>query len=154
MAGFYKTAACSVLKQMESGGMLTPFFLIEPDYSDPDTYCFITVSNGCCKGSMAIYLEMGVLLGVVNALRDNDAGGTYSSRTFDLADKDVTNIGFDVFSLGSKKILRTTLVNTYDETLSFRCEIDIPLTLEESTEFAEDLNQWVKNPAYQFIWKK
>ena len=134
--------------------MLTPFFLIEPDYSDPDTYCFITVSNGYCKGSMAIYLEMGVLLDVVNAIRDNDADRTYSSRTFDLADKDITNIGFDVFTLDGEKVLRTTLVSTYHEASSFRCEIDIRLSPEESAEFAEDLSQWVENPMYQFIWKK
>jgi hypothetical protein len=49
-------------------GMIQRYFLIEPNYSDPDTFCSFTVGSGRVRASIKIYADISMLLEVVSAL--------------------------------------------------------------------------------------
>ena len=48
--------------------MIQRYFLIEPNYSDPDTFCSFTVGSGRVRASIKIYADISMLLEVVSAL--------------------------------------------------------------------------------------
>jgi len=44
------------------------YFLIEPQYSDPDTFCHITVGSDRVRASIQIYATIPMFLEAVSAL--------------------------------------------------------------------------------------
>ena len=59
--------------------MIQRYFLIEPNYSDPDTLCCFTVGSGRVRASIQIYADISMLLEVVSAL---EAKSCASMRLF------------------------------------------------------------------------
>lgn len=50
------------------------YFLIEPQYSDPDTFCHITVGSDRVRASIQIYATIPMFLEAVSALEAESLG--------------------------------------------------------------------------------
>lgn len=137
--------------------MNTCFFLIQPDYSAPDTYCEFTVGNSMARARLKIYADEYKLWNVISALRSEEVSDKLTPpKDFTLMDEWCMNIHFCVFKRGDYKILRTTIVNDADTPLGeeYRAQIDIPLNKEEAEDLATELETWLKNPVYSMVWKE
>ncbi|GEM_PF-2015891 len=135
--------------------MTTCYFLIQPDYSDPDTYCEFTVGNSMARARLKIYADESDLWNVISALRSEEVSDKATPpEDFTLTDEWCMNIHFCVFKRGDYKILRTTIVNDADTPAweEYRAQIDIPMNKEEAEDFCEELEIWLKNPSCIMAW--
>ena len=60
--------------------MMHRYFLIEPSYSDPDTFCSITVGSGRTRANIQIYIDEANLADVVYALTEQDLKAEFPVR--------------------------------------------------------------------------
>ncbi len=90
---------------------------------------------------------------VAYALANRDLNEPSPSPDFTVGDEDIwTKMTITVLPDKNGKILRTIMVNDYFDTDPYRTLIDINLTLEEASEFAEELKLWLKDSKYTFVW--
>ena len=129
---------------------------IVPEYSDPDTFCTFTVSNGSVRAALSLYADMEELHGVVAALLDDHLvdAEPHKLDPFTLTEENCMNISFQVIPGGSAKVLRTTIVNDIELEDPYRAQIDISLTNDEAKDLANDLKHWIASPDYHFLWRR
>ncbi|HBM14763.1 MAG TPA: hypothetical protein DD381_00205 [Lentisphaeria bacterium] len=136
--------------------MAKAYFLIEPHYTDLDTYCTFTVGNNACRSSIDIYAADYDLHNVAKALVSDRQEKPYPEIEFDIGDEDVwMDLCFTVIPTESGKILRTIFINDHchcDDLDSYRSRIDLELTLEDAAELSEEITKWLKNPDTNLIW--
>lgn len=131
------------------------YFLIEPKYSDPDTFCHFVVGSDRVRASIQIYADLWMLRAVATAL-------TAPS----LEEEAPTIIDFeDVYGLfdfyltvlpheGGRKCLRFRVYQEMlDDGAPFRADIRFDLSPAEAEEFARELEGWCTKPEYVFVWK-
>jgi hypothetical protein len=131
------------------------YFLIEPKYSDPDTFCHFVVGSDRVRASIQIYADLWMLRAVATAL-------TAPS----LEEEAPTIIDFeDVYGLfdfyltvlpheGGRKCLRFRVYQEMlDDGAPFRADIRFDLSPAEVEEFARELEAWCTKPEYVFVWK-
>lgn len=131
------------------------YFLIEPKYSDPDTFCHFVVGSDRVRASIQIYADLWMLRAVATAL-------TAPS----LEEEAPTIIDFeDVYGLfdfyltvlpheGGRKCLRFRVYQEMlDDGAPFRADIRFDLSPAEAEEFARELEAWCTKPEYVFVWK-
>jgi hypothetical protein len=134
--------------------MNTSFIMIEPHYSDPDTFCTFTLGNGSCRASIDMYVDEAKLLVLVDSLETTRHVTSAPELDFMLTDEMCMNIGFTLLKTENGNKLIATMVNVFDDVAPFRAEIHFNLNNKESSELASELLIWLKNPISQFIWKK
>jgi len=132
------------------------YFVIEPKYSDPDTFCRFTVGSDRIHASIQIYADMWMLREFATAL------------TLPLLKEEwPVNVEFidgdgDLFFFyptvlpheGGAKCLRFRVFQEWqDDGAPYRADIRFELSAAEAAELASDLKVWCEKPEYLFIWK-
>jgi hypothetical protein len=137
--------------------MRTRYFLIEPKYSDPDTYCSFTVGSDRVRASIQIYADMWMLSEVAAALV---APGLEEEWPRHPEFDDDAQYGLFFFYLtvlphqGEKKQLRFRIFQEWlDDGAPYRADIRFDLTSEEAAEMSRDLMAWCSGPQFTFNWK-
>ena len=131
------------------------YFLIEPKYSDPDTFCHFVVGSDRVCASIQIYADLWMLRAVATAL-------TAPSLEEEVPDtgEPVDECGEFNFELtvlphsGEGKCLRFRVFQEMlDDGAPFRADIRFDLSPAEAEEFARELEAWCTKPEYVFLWK-
>ena len=131
------------------------YFLIEPKYADPDTFCSFTVGSDRVRASIQIYANLRMLGEVAEAL----AVPTLKEEAPVVAEYED---GDDLFYFyltvlphdGEKKRLRFRIFQDWlDDGAPYRADIRFDLTPMEAEEFAKELKAWCDKPEYAFVWK-
>ena len=129
--------------------MNTSYLIIQPKYSDPDTFCEIIVGNRSCRAAVQMYPDERQLASAAEALLSPDE--EFLPEPYSEKEDDIWLwVEFAVLRLKNRKIFR---VKVYNEEENFSACIKILLTQEESAELGTELKAWLANPAYQFVWK-
>ena len=132
------------------------YFLIEPKYSDPDTFCRFTVGSDRIHVSIRIYADLWMLEEVAKALTSPH-----------LKEEWPVNVGFangdgDLFFFyptvlphegGSKRLRFRVFQEWQDDGSPYRADIRFELSAAQAAELADDLKAWCAKPEYTFIWK-
>jgi len=131
------------------------YFVIEPKYSDPDTFCRFTVGSDRIHASIQIYADLWMLEEVASAL------------TFPLLKEELpVNFGYTdgegyLFFFyptvlphdGENIRLRFRVFQEWqDDGAPYRADIRFELSAAEASELARDLKAWCAKPEYTFIW--
>jgi hypothetical protein len=133
------------------------YFLIEPQYSDPDTFCHITVGSDRVRVSIQIYANIPMFLDAVSALEAEllseewpPVDEQYSAKDDNIFDFQLTVMPHEE----RKKILRFSIFQDWlDDGAPFRADIRFHLTPDDAAQFARELRTWCGKPEYAFIWK-
>lgn len=131
------------------------YFLIEPKYSDPDTFCHFVVGSDRVRASIQIYADLWMLRAVATALiapsleeEVPDAGEPVDEHR---------QFNFELTVLphsGEGKCLRFRVFQEMlDDGAPFRADIRFDLSPAEAEEFARELEAWCTKPEYVFVWK-
>ena len=132
--------------------MHTCYFIIEPEFLDPDAFAKLTVANPNARISISMFLDLERLTALVHHLRSEASAVRLWPDDFSLV-KEGLHVGFEVLLFPAGKILRTTIVN--DEAANaYRGQVDIRLVKEEPGELADELERWVQSPQSFLLWKK
>lgn len=131
------------------------YFLIEPKYSDPDTFCHFVVGSDRVRASIQIYADMWMLGEVAAAL-------TAPSLKEETPVAAEFEDGDDLFYFyltvmpheGGKKRLRFRVFQDWlDDGAPYRADIKFDLSQKEAEAFASELRAWCAKPEYAFVWK-
>ncbi len=131
------------------------YFLIEPKYSDPDTFCHFVVGSDRVRASIQIYADMWMLGEVAAALT---APSLKEEAPVIAEFQDGRDLFFFYLTVmpheGGKKCLRFRVFQDWlDDGAPYRTDIRFDLIPKEANAFAIELKQWCANPVYAFIWK-
>jgi len=132
--------------------MMHRYFIIEPLYSDLDTFCNFTVGTGRVRANIQIYANHDMLVDVVMAL-------SAPELTREFPECDVQDLIFDfrVSVMPHGKDGRTVRFQVFqkdmDEGASFMSDIHFHVSTQQSLEFARDLDAWLKSKDYPLEWK-
>lgn len=133
------------------------YFLIEPKYSDPDTFCCFTVGSNRVRASIRIYADLWMLLEAASALEMKSLEAEWPSIDEHCRAKDDSIFSFQLTVLphdGVTKILRFNILqDLLDDGAPFRADIRFRLSEEEAADFAQNLRKWCAQPVYTFIWQ-
>lgn len=130
------------------------YFIIEPQYSDPDTFCHFIIGSDRVRASIQIYADLEMLSEVSAAL-------TAPSLTAETPVIDEFEDGDDLFYFyltvlpheGKNKRLRFRVLQDWlDDGAPYRADIRFDLSPTEAENFAHELNAWCNKPKYTFIW--
>lgn len=131
------------------------YFLIEPKYSDPDTFCSFIVGSDRVRASIQIYANLWMLDEVARIL---EADALHHEAPVDIEFEE--GPGLFYFSLtvlpheGGTRSLRFRIFQDWlDDGAPFRADIRFDLTPVEAREFAQELRAWCAMPTYVFNWK-
>ena len=132
------------------------YFLIEPKYSDPDTFCRFTVGSDHVHASIQIYADLGSLQDLAFAMtlphlkEESPVNVEYNE-----GDRDLFFFYPTVLPHQGEKIrLRFRIFQEWqDDGAPFRADIRFELTPAEAAKFAYELKAWCAKPVYKFIWK-
>jgi len=131
------------------------YFLIEPKYSDPDTFCHFIVGSDRVRASIQIYADLWMLDKVAAALTAPSL--KEETPTVDEYEDDDYLFYFDLTVLpheGENKRLRfRVLQDLLDDDAPYRADIRFDLSPKEAEEFAGELKAWCAKPEYTFVWK-
>lgn len=131
------------------------YFLIEPKYSDPDTFCRFTVGSDRINATIQIYADLWMLDQVAAALTlpmlneewpvdigyTDGAGALYFFYPTVLPHE------------GGIKRLRFRIFQEWqDDGAPFRADIQFELSPTESVKLATDLKAWCLKPEFTFVW--
>lgn len=132
------------------------YFLIEPKYSDPDTFCRFTVGSDRIHTSIQIYADLWMLGEIASALtlpmlkEEWPVNVEYIDGDSDLFFFYPTVLPHE----GGNKRLRFRVFQEWqDDGAPYRADIRFELAPAEATELANDLKAWCVKPEYTFIWK-
>lgn len=132
------------------------YFLIEPKYSDPDTFCHFVVGSDRVRTSIQIYANLETLARVAGALALPRLERETPEPSFE-TDGEYGIFHFDLSVLPHEGADRTLKFAVFQEMLDdgapYRTEIRFRLTAEEASEFSRELAAWCGKPEYAFIWK-
>lgn len=133
------------------------YFLIEPQYSDPDTFCHFTVGSDRVRASIHIYADIPMLLEAVSALDAESLSEEWPPVEDQYRAKDDVIFDFQVTVMPHEKgnkILRFSIFQDWlDDGAPFRADIRLHLTPDDAAQFAKELKAWCSKPVYAFIWK-
>ena len=131
------------------------YFLIEPKYSDPDTFCHFVVGSDRVRASIQIYADLWMLRAVATAL----IAPSLEEEAPPISDfEDVYGL-FDFYLTvlpheGGRKCLRFRVFQEMlDDGAPFRADIRFDLSPAAAEEFARELEAWCTKPEYVFAWK-
>lgn len=132
------------------------YFLIEPQYSDPDTFCHITVGSDRVRASIHIYASIPMFLGTASALVAVSLREEWPTVDAPLRAKDDDIFDFQLSVMphsGEKRVLRCGI---YQDCLCdgapYRADIRLSLSPDEAVNFANQLKAWCDKPEYAFVW--
>lgn len=130
------------------------YFLIEPKYSDPDTFCHFVVGSDRVRASIQIYADLWMLRQVAAAL----SAPSLKEEVPDTGEP-VDEYGVFHFELtvlphegGGKRLRFRVFQEMLDDGAPYRADIRFDLSPEEAEEFARDLEAWCAKPEYAFVW--
>lgn len=130
------------------------YFLIEPKYADPDTFCHFIVGSDRVRASIQIYANLWLLREVAAALV---APSLEEESPADIEFED----GSDLFHFyptvmphdGRNKRLRFRVFQDWlDDGAPYRADIRFDLSPKEAEAFASELKAWCAKPEYAFVW--
>ena len=131
------------------------YFLIEPQYSDPDTFCHFVVGRDRVRASIQIYADLGMLRAVAASLTASSLEKE-TPRTGDPMDE-CEQYDFKLTVLphqgGSKSLRFRVFQEMLDDGAPYRVDIRFDLSPKEAEEFALELEAWCTKPQYVFVWK-
>ncbi len=131
------------------------YFLIEPKYSDPDTFCHFVVGSDRVRASIQIYADLWMLRAVATAL----IAPSLEEEVPDTGEPvdECGEFNFELTVLphsGEGKCLRFRVFQEMlDDGAPFRADIRFDLSPAEAEEFARELEAWCTKPEYVFLWK-
>lgn len=128
------------------------YFIIEPAFSDPDTFCRITIGGERVRASIQIYPDEGMLYEVATALIDPNLTTEIPSP---YAEDWEFHLQMSVLlGLDGQKVLRTQIWHDYEEDgTPYRADIRLQLVPKEATEISQELTSWLKRKDYTLCWK-
>lgn len=133
------------------------YFLIEPQYSDPDTFCHFIVGSDRVRASIQIYANIPMLLGAVSALEAESLNEEWPlvDDQYRVKDDDIFDFLLTVMPHeGGNRVLRFSIFQDWlDDGAPFRADIRFHLNPDDAAQFAKELKAWCSKPAYAFIWK-
>jgi hypothetical protein len=132
------------------------YFLIEPKYSDPDTFCCITVGSDRIHASIQIYADLRMLEEIASALTLPLLKGEWPVNLgYNDGDSDLFFFYPTVLPHeGGNRHVRFRIFQEWqDDGAPYRADIRFELSPTEAVELANDLKAWCANPEYTFIWK-
>lgn len=136
--------------------MQTRYFLIEPKFSDPDTFCSFIVGSDRVRASIQIYADMW-MLSEVAAMLVAPALEEEWPRHPEFEDDAEYGLFFYLTVLphqGEKKQLRFRILQEMlEDGAPYRADIRFELTDEEAAEISRDLMAWCSRPEFTFNWK-
>jgi hypothetical protein len=133
------------------------YFLIEPKYSDPDTFCNFIVGSDRVRASIQIYANISMLLGVVSALEAESLSEEWPPVEDQYRATDDTIFDFQLTVMPheeGKRVLRFCIFQDWlDDGAPFRADIRFHLPTDDAAQFAKELRAWCDKPEYVFNWK-
>lgn len=133
--------------------MMNRHFLIELNYSDPDTFCNSMVGTGRVRTNIPISANESMLEDVILALTAPDLCEEHPLH-------EVAEITwFDLHISGKptndgRRILRFRFYQSMvDDEAPFTTDIQFRLSENKSVEFSNDLEIWLQRKDYPFVWK-
>lgn len=133
------------------------YFLIEPQYSDPDTFCHFTVGSDRVRASIHIYANIPMLLEAVSALEDESLSEERPRVDDQYRAMDDNIFDFQLTAMShqdGKRVLRFSIFQDWlDDGAPFRADIRFHLSPDEAAQFAKELRAWCSKPEYSFVWK-
>ena len=131
------------------------YFLIEPKYSDPDTFCHFVVGSDRIRASTQIYADMWMLREVAAALTAPSLTDEWPVVA-ELED----GPGLFYFYLtvlphegGIKRLRFRVFQEWLDDGAPYRADIRFDLASTQAEGFANELKAWCAKPEYAFLWK-
>ena len=131
------------------------YFLIEPKYSDPDTFCHFVIGSDRVRASIQIYADLW-MLGEVSAALMAPSLKAEAPVVAEYEDGD------DLFYFyltvlphegGNKRLRFRVFQDWLGDGAPYRADIRFDLTPTEAEEFAKELKAWCDKPEYAFMWK-
>ena len=131
------------------------YFLIEPMYSDPDTFCHFVVGSDRVRASIQIYADMWMLGEVAAAL----SAPSLKEETPVVAEfQDGGDLFFFYLTVmphegGNKRLRFRVFQDWLDYGVPYRADIRFDLSQKEAEAFSSELKAWCEKPEYAFVWK-
>lgn len=129
--------------------MMQRYFFLEPLYSDPETFCNITVGSGRVRANIQIYIREDDLLAVAWALRQECLVSECPRPDME---PDFNWFGFFISVVPSpdaRRIVRFRICQgMIGDGAPFLTEIRFWLTERDSLELASEIEAWVSKPEY------
>ena len=131
------------------------YFLIEPKYSDPDTFCHFVVGSDRVRASIQIYADMWMLGEVAAAL----SAPSLKEETPVVAEfQDGGDLFFFYVTVmphegGDKRLRFRVFQDWLDDGVPYRADIRFDLSQKEAEAFSSELKAWCEMPEYAFVWK-
>lgn len=133
------------------------YVLIEPKFSDPDTFCHFVIGSDRVRASIQIYADLEMLTDVADALQ---APSMPEDRLpLDNDDFDQSGANFDLVvsvlppSCGRRTVRFLIFQDLQEDGAPYRAEIRFVLSETEARAFAADLRAWCAKPEFTFVWK-
>lgn len=129
------------------------YFIIEPNYTDGDSFCNFTIGSGRVRANIQIYADEYMLKNVAWALTAPELDMEYPQ-----ADEPI----YDYFGLyisviptnTEKRIVRFRVYqNMIDDEAPFTADIRFWAGPDDAAEFSRDLLHWLKTKNYALVWK-
>ena len=131
------------------------YFLLEPKYSDPDTFCHFVVGSDRVRASIQIYADMWMLGEVAAAL----IAPSLKEETPVVAEfQDGGDLFFFYLTVmphegGNKRLRFRVFQDWLDDGVPYRADIRFDLSQKEAEAFSSELKAWCEKPEYAFVWK-
>ena len=131
------------------------YFLIEPMYSDPDTFCHFVVGSDRVRASIQIYADMWMLGEVAAAL----IAPSLKEETPVVAEfQDGGDLFFFYLTVmphegGNKRLRFRVFQDWLDDGVPYRADIRFDLSQKEAEAFSSELKAWCAKPECAFVWK-
>lgn len=137
--------------------MIHRYFFIEPQYSDPDTFCHFMVGSGRVRASINIYANISMLRAAAEALEVDSLREESPWVDEQYRAEDDTIFDFQLAVMpheGGQRELRFCIFQDWlEDGAPFRADIRFRLSPEDAVQFAKELRAWCENPVYTFFWK-
>lgn len=130
------------------------YFLIEPKYSDPDTFCHFLVGSNRVRASINMYADLWMLAEVASAL----TASSLEEETPVIPELEDDDCLFHFYltvlpHAGDGRRLRFRIFQDWlDDGAPYRADIRFDLTQEEANEIAKELKAWCAKPEYALMW--
>jgi hypothetical protein len=133
--------------------MMHRYFLIEPLYSDGDTFCSFTVGSGRVRANIQIYADESMLAGVVWALTYVDL--LEEQPNYKKGDDSLFDFLMSVIptSDGGRTVRFRIFQTMTDDGAPFTADIQFSISKEEATKLSLELASWLERMKSPFEWK-
>ena len=132
--------------------MKTRYFLIEPKYSDPDTFCSFIVGSDRVRASINIYADVDMLREVAWALSVPDL----KAETSKLDKTEEWDFKLHMAVLprdnGGRTLRVQIIQNWLNDGAPFSADVQLIFSRDAAAVFARDLSAWCERRDYTFNW--